>query len=276
MNDGKDFITGFIASIVGHIGLVVLFASVAGGWADFGKPIVYSVSLESGARVGGISQAPKEPDKKSIPTPPTEEKKKEEPQPELEKDPDAEVSIAEETPKPTPKSTPKATPKPTPKSTPKPKATPKPKPKATPKPKPKQPTLDDINKALEQAVKKYTGESTDAGGKGFGSTGGGGNGFGGGEQRPPEFFTYMKLLEADIKGGWRWHDPTAPLEARVCFRLSERGEISSLSVCSSSGDSKFDASVFRAVQKANPAPPPPPNVYKYFESVRITFTPQTY
>ena len=142
--------------------------------------------------------------------------------------------------------------------------------------KPKKQSLDDINKALERAVKKYTGESTDAGGEGFGSTGQGGRGFGGGETRPPEFFRYQQLLESHVKRGWRWHDPSIPLRASVCFRLAENGNMSDITLCTSSGDPKFDSSVFRAVQKANPAPVPPSNVYEFFRRVRITFTPQSF
>ncbi|MCB0328785.1 MAG: TonB family protein [Bdellovibrionales bacterium] len=289
MSDGREYFIGVIFSGFGHVGLFLLLSLVSGGFANFGAPIVYSVSIESGEKLGGIAQAPEDSKKNSIPTPaqkeqPKEQPVKEEPKPEE----DAEVVIPKEeakpTPNPTPKPTPKATPNPTPKATPQPKATPKPQPKATPKPQPKatpkpQPkkqTLDDINKALERAVKKYTGESTDAGGEGYGSTGRGGRGFGGGEQKPPEFFRYQEVLESEVKRGWRWHDPTAPLRASVCFNLSEAGQISNITLCSASGDPNYDSSVLRAVQKANPLPPPPATVAADFRQVRVTFEPHGY
>ena len=258
----------------------MIYAAV-GGLAGLGAPVVYSVTLESGSKLGGKSQAPKENAKKSVPTPDVPQpKKKEEPEPEPEVE-DAEVSIPKE--KPTPKEKPKPTPKkekpkPTPKKE-KPKEKPKVKPKPKPKPKatPKRKSINDIDKALERAVKKYAGESTNAGGEGYGSTGAGGRGYGGGELRPPEFFRYRDILESHIKSGWRWHDPNSSLRAAVCFSLSETGQLSSIRLCSSSRDQKFDGSVTRAVQKANPVPPPPPSVYRqYFRSVRITFTPQGY
>jgi colicin import membrane protein len=140
----------------------------------------------------------------------------------------------------------------------------------------KEPSLAEINSALERAVKKYTGESTDAGGKGYGSSGEGGQGFGGGQSRPPEFFQYQETLENFVKSGWAWHDPVASLKASVCFELASTGALLSVRLCNSSGDRKFDESVVRAVQKADPLPMPPAAVYEYFREVRMTFTPQLY
>ena len=291
--DSREYSYGMIGSVVGHILLAsVLWMLSEGGFRDFGAPIVYSVTLEGSDVRGGISQAPKD-EKPSIPTPPSrEESKREEHKKEVETEEsqekeveDAEVVIPAEPkekptpvkPKPSPKPKPtpekKATPKPTPKKapTPKKKSTPK------PKPKPKKMSSADIEKALERAVSKYSGESTNAGGTGYGSIGRGtGSGYGGGRQRPQAFFEYQALLERYVKRGWSWHDPTAPLRASVCFELSPRGEISGVRLCASSRDEKYDRSVARAVQKANPVPPPSPAVYQYFRSVRITFTPSIY
>ncbi|MCB0353948.1 MAG: TonB C-terminal domain-containing protein [Bdellovibrionales bacterium] len=282
MSDNRDFSYGFSVSLVGHIVLLYLLVSLGGdGNYHFGDEIVYSVTLEGSAKKGGESQVP---DKKSSQVAPPKkvaealDKVKAE---EEKAEKDAEVSLAKETPtpQPTPVPTPKATPKPTPKATPKPtpKSTPKPpppKPKATPvkKPLPKKVNIDE---ELQKAVQRYTGESTNAGGEGFGSVGGRqGKGFGGGELRPPAFFAYQKLLERFIRSGWRWHDPAAPLEARVCFRISPEGKLSDIALCGTSGNSQYDSSVLRAVAKADPVPAPPAEVYRFFEEVRMTFRPE--
>ncbi len=294
----RDQFIAFGISVLLHCGLLWVMLSVGQNHlSDFGAPIVYSVSIEGGEEKGGIAQAPEEEDKRPPPAKQVSEPEPEEAQPEEapeeseeeEAEPeeveDAEVSLAEPTAVPTPKPTPKPTavptkkptpkPKPTAKPTAKPKLTAKPKPTARPKPKPtRAPTLDEINKRIEQQVRKYTGESTDAGGSGFGSAGGGGQGRGGGITRPPEFFRYQTLLERHIKTGWRWHDTSRPLTARVCFRMAPDGGMREIRVCQSSGDTLFDTSVLRAVEKANPAPPPPESVYNFFSEVRLTFTPQ--
>jgi hypothetical protein len=74
--DGKDFQLGFAASAIGHVLVVMLFIAIGGGMGNFGAPIVYSVSIESGEKLGGISQAPKQNNTKSIPTAAVAEKKK--------------------------------------------------------------------------------------------------------------------------------------------------------------------------------------------------------
>lgn len=291
MFKGSDYQLGFAASLVGHLLIFLLFIGLGGGISNFGAPIVYSVSIESGAKRGAISQAPKQTKRKSVPTPSIKQPKKtaavkEKVTHAKEK---AEVALPKKSVKV------KATPVPVKVKPEKKKSTSKPKPpkkevvakssskkkqvvnkKKESSQKEKAPTLDEINSALERAVKKYTGESTDAGGKGYGSSGQGGNGFGGGESRPPEFFQYQELLEQYVKSGWAWHDPTAALKASVCFELSPEGGLISVRLCNPSGNRKYDESVVRAVQKADPVPPPPATVYKYFKEVRMTFSPQIY
>lgn len=294
-NRDRVYLFGFASSVLGHLALaiVVMFQGLGLG-SDFGKPIVYSVTIERGDKVGGIAQAPKKdksqiaPPKavqepiKSKPAPKKEvEEKKIESKTEPEPVEEPEVSIAEPTPAPTPAATPaptpESTPKPTPQSTPKPKATPKPAPKSTPKPAPKKLSAAEIDKRLQQAVQRYSGESTDAGGKGFGSVGGGERGgFGGGQVRPPEYFEYQGILMQFIKTGWRWHDRNSSLSARVCFEISPEGVLSEIRLCGASGNNTYDSSVLRAVQKANPVPPPPEGVYQYFREVRMSFSPVDY
>ena len=220
------------------------------------------------------------------------------------------------TQKPTPRATPKATPKPKVIETPIPEPTPKSTPVRTDQPiklrppgaepieaeeifpedsqiieeesyteeiisppiqAPRPKTLDEINRELAARVEQYTGESINAGGSGYGSVGGGRAGqYGGGQVRPPEFFRFQSILESHVKRGWRWHDSSASLRASVCFRIAPSGQLSQVRLCAPSGDRNFDSSVVRAVQKANPAPVPPRSVYHFFQSVRITFTPQAF
>jgi protein TonB len=235
-------------------------------------PVIYAVTLEGGMKLGGKQQTPK--DQRKVPIAPPKNVQELEKQNKIDPkiDPEAEVSLNPAKPKVTPTPKPKATP--IPKATPtKPKATPVPK--ATPKPTPKKPAPVDIDKELEKAVQRYSGESTDAGGKGFGAGRMGGRSMGGGELRPPEFFAYKRILEEHIRSGWNWPYADQNLATEIEFSLSPDGDISNLSIVVSSGSREFDDSVIRAVKKASPAPPPPVTVYdRYFREIRTKFSPQ--
>ena len=256
-----------LTSLVAHVTLA--FFALFGGWLSPGAiqpPVVYSITLEGGKTLGGMQQeektkkaAPAPPKKVSSATPKQEEKAVAK---EMKSAKDAEVSLAEKA-----KATPKPTPKPAAKATPPPKAKETPKPKSTP-------TTADINKKYESAMQRYLGESTDAGGKGFGAGRVGGNAMGGGVVRPPEFFRYKRVIEENIKSGWRWYDTQAALVAQITFRIAADGKLSDVELAASSGNSEFDASALRAVQKVTSLPPPPENVYQYFREVRMTFDPR--
>jgi len=131
----------------------------------------------------------------------------------------------------------------------------------------------EINSQYQQAMQRYLGESTDAGGKGFGGDGRGGKGMGGGLVRPPEWFLYKDLLESYIKRGWNWFDPTAALQTTVTFEISQAGEISNIKLLRSSGNAPYDESVLRAISKASPVPAPPPMFYNDFKFVELDFEP---
>jgi colicin import membrane protein len=279
-NDPDDYWNrSLTASVVGHliIGIIVIFGAFP-NWGELPEPVVYSISIEGGTSIGGKSQVAKD-DKKSPVAPvknvaapeeqETKEKAKPEKVPEKELAPeDAEVSIAEKKPTPVPKTTPvKATP--TPKKNDK-KPDPKDR-KATDKPKQKS-DGDELDKRLQAAMQRYTGESTDAGGKGFGAAKVGGQGMGGGEVRPPEFFAYERLLRSKVKEAWRWYGTNQAIITVVVFDIRPDGEVRNLRIDKSSGDESYDDSVYRAILKASPLPRPPESVYeKYFKSVRITF-----
>ncbi|TMA12671.1 MAG: TonB C-terminal domain-containing protein [Deltaproteobacteria bacterium] len=64
------------------------------------------------------------------------------------------------------------------------------------------------------------------------------------------------------------------LEVTVRFGIQENGEITGLKIVKRSGDPSYDDSVFRAVSKANPLPPPPESYRKDFMDVELTFRPK--
>lgn len=272
---------GFYSSLIGHgaIALIAIVCFAFGGFGDLPEPVIYSVTVEPGKALGGKSQLAKD-DKPSPITPvknvkaetaPEQKQEKQEEKPVEEKPAeDAEVSIAEK--KPTPQPSPKVTPKATPKVTPK--ATPASSTKSDSKSKEKS-DGDEVDKRLQAAMQRYLGDSTDAGGKGFGAARVGGSGMGGGEVRPPEFFRYRDLLLARIKEAWRWYDVNAAFITQIAFELAPDGTARNVRVVRSSGNSTFDESVVRAVMKASPFPAPPVSVYeKYFKSVTTTFDPR--
>ncbi|RMG42999.1 MAG: TonB family protein [Candidatus Dadabacteria bacterium] len=263
----EKFKIGVLLSTLLHISVALYILHQTGNFRKFAPPIVYSVTLEGGKKLGGISQAPKT--KKIIKAPPKKAKEPVQSRPQG-KAKDAEVSLKSKV---------------KPKKTPQPKTTVKAKKPLLKKPvkkpvakkvtKKKRPyPLEDLDKRLQEAIQRYTGESANAGGRGFGAARLGGRSMGGGEVRPPEFFAYKRLLENHIKAGWRWFDTSAALIAQVEFSISRDGQISDLRIISSSGNSNFDQSVLRAINKANPVPPPPEKVYKYFALVRMTFDPR--
>ena len=123
----------------------------------------------------------------------------------------------------------------------------------------------------EEAEGNYTGESANAGGEGFGAARLGGKGMGGGTLATAEFIAYRNALEEHIKGGWHWMESGKRLTAQVIMRISTTGVIEEVEVATSSGNSYFDDSVRRAVYKASPVPIPPSGLYEQFKEVRITF-----
>ncbi len=273
---------GFSLSVAAH--LVLAYILLVKVFPDFGEvppPMVYSISIEGGKNLGGMSQVPK--DNKPQPIAPMknvaaetqkEPEVKDKPEKEVKEEKpvdDAEVSVAEK--KPTPKPTPQATP---------PKA---PTAKATPAPQKKDVKADtkttkksdgeDTDKRLQAALQRYLGESSDGGGKGFGAAKVGGSAMGGGVVRPPEFFIYEKIVRSRIKEAWRWYDTNSTRITVIAFDIEPDGVIKNVKLVKTSGDSAYDESVLRAAMKASPLPPPPRSVYEqYFKSVRITFDPR--
>ena len=260
----NDFGVGLLLSCLGHILLVYLLVFyVVPRRPKLGQPVVYSITLEGGKTLGGISQVPTTEKKEPIAPPKNIEEpaRKEEPAT-SQADPKAEVSLSEKKAEPTAK--PQVKEKETEKAG---------KAKPTAKPTIKQPTAADINKQYQQAMQRYRGESADAGGRGFGAARLGGSGMGGGVLRPPEFFHYRDLLKATIKRGWRWYDTSAKLVAQVYFEIAPDGTITNVQILQGSGNREYDDSVVRAIYKASPVPAPPESVYQWFKEVRTEFEP---
>lgn len=222
---------------------------------------VYSVTVEAGSVIGGVSQVAKD-DKKSPLAPHKKvakeeksqkkeiaEKKEEKREKEKEK---AEISLKQKKEEQLKKEAEKK--------------------KAQAKK--ESDSAAEINKQLEKAMQRYKGESTDAGGKGFGAATFGGKGMGGGVLLPAEALAYRDTLKDKIKEGWRWYDTNAALVTTVTFDIAPNGDLSQVSVSTSSGNREFDDSVLRAIFKASPVPAPPEKVYQYFKRVRMVFDPR--
>lgn len=279
-NSNQVYRTGFVLSLLGHgVLAAILFFKILPDFGDLPEPVVYSISIEGGKSLGGVAQVPK--DNKPSPIAPVKnvaastqqeaqplkEQPKVEPKKE-EKVEDAEVSIAEKTPTPKPV----ATKAPTPKATP---TTLKKVDVKNPAKVTKKSDGEELDKSYQAAMQRYLGESTDAGGKGFGAARVGGSAMGGGVVRPPEFFIYEKIVRSKIKEAWRWYDSNSSLITVIAFEIEPDGVIKGVRLVKSSGDSSYDDSVLRAAIKASPLPPPPESVYEqYFKSVRITFDPR--
>lgn len=259
------FTFGIVFSAVAHLfcaGLFVFF--LQGNPSNLAEPEVYSISIESGQNLGGISQVPKDESRSPVVPPKAQVPTAVETAAPLPTN-DAEVSLA--TPVPTARPNPTAIPKATPRATP--------KPTKGPTPTPRPPTKAETDRDYQKLMQRYLGESAQAGGKGFGAARQGGEkGMGGGTLRPPEFFRYRDLLEAYVKGGWRWVGAETNLRARVVFDIAPDGTVSNVRIVEGSGNQDFDDSILRAVYKASPVPKPPDTVYEFFKQVRIEFKPE--
>jgi len=233
---------------------------------------VYSVSIEGGSKLGGHSQVPEEKDfsKKTV----VEEKPREK-EPvitEAEKE-KLKNTLQEDISAPAPTLAP--SPKPTKPPTPKPVKTPAKKPSPTPTPR-TEPKIK-IDSDYDTILKRYLGESTDAGGEGIGAGRiSSEKGLGGGILKDPVWLKYRNTVLEILRNNWIWQDKQSNLQAVISFRVAPDGKISQVVLETSSGNSAFDSSCLNAVAKSNPLPPPPQQYYKDFEFLRITFAPKLF
>jgi colicin import membrane protein len=86
---------------------------------------------------------------------------------------------------------------------------------------------------------------------------------------------YKSEVTSRIKDNWTYAVTTASrkdLEATVTLKVKEDGTILESAFKKKSGDSIFDQSVLKAVEKSNPLPPFPEGYRKSYEEFEINFT----
>ena len=284
-SERSQYSVALATSLVGHVLMAILLLGSFNTAANFSSGIVYSVTLEGGKQIGGLAQLAQS-EKQTVLAPPknvsetseeleTKKPAQETKEPEV-KPEEAEVSLAEKRKEEERKRLDqervdqerrKAEEQKKKQEEENRRKADEAKRKATAQP-------ADISKDYQKALQRYLGESTEAGGKGFGAAKLGGNGMGGGVLRPPEFFTYRQILRNRVKSGWNWFDTSAALMAIVRFRIAEDGTISNVRIVQSSGNREYDDSVLRGVYKASPVPAPPASVYEFFRDVSMNFDPR--
>ncbi|HOJ51014.1 MAG TPA: energy transducer TonB [Syntrophales bacterium] len=95
---------------------------------------------------------------------------------------------------------------------------------------------------------------------------------GGGDENA--FHAYLRLMWERIRGGWVLPPGLFPQdrwEAVVNLRVLRSGKLMDVKLEKSSGNAYFDRSVLRAVQKADPLPPFPPDLHEDAIEVGIRF-----
>ena len=107
---------------------------------------------------------------------------------------------------------------------------------------------------------------------GSGPVGAGGEGKGGGGQLVGlDFLAYRQAVITTIKGQWTNVFARPGLVAKVRFEIAPDGGVSDVRLEQSSGNSAYDLSAIRAVQHANPLPPPPAHYANDFREFLIEF-----
>jgi TonB family protein len=230
-----------------------------------------------------VEPAVKLPSLEKPPTP-TPEAKKPEPKPEPKpveaktpEPPKPEPKVEQKTPEP-PKAA-QATAKPT--APPKPVGEAKPAPETKPAGKPggKPEGAADGGDAYAAAADKWRVKGATGGGGGLAGTdtspgplGTPGYGGGGGGQVVGfEFLAYQQRVVTTVKSVWTNAAPRPGLVAKVRFQIAPNGDVSGVRMEQSSGDGVFDGSALRAVQRANPLPPPPARYVNEFRDFVIEF-----
>jgi len=211
------------------------------------------------------------------------------------------VTIPEKPPEPKPESKPEPKPEPKPKPEAKPPEPPKPAPAARPpeppapraeaKPAAKAPATkppaagakpgspagreeSPRRDAYAAAAERWRSRAGGLGGTdtGSGPIGAGGEGKGGGGQLVGlDFMVYRQAVITTIKAQWTNVFARPGLVAKVRFEIAPDGAVSDVRLEQSSGNSAYDLSAVRAVQHANPLPPPPARYASEFHEFLIEF-----
>jgi colicin import membrane protein len=106
----------------------------------------------------------------------------------------------------------------------------------------------------------------------------GGTGSGGGGKRALEQIDIYKIeIAFQIQKNWAFSTQLAgdqkDLEARLLIKIMSQGEIREIDFETKSGNTYFDESAYKAVQKSNPLPPLPKGYRRPFFIVGLRFTP---
>jgi len=302
LESGQSFRGGYIVSLGAHalIGLWLLFGPGSSASSTLAPTVVYTVTIEGGDRIGGISQVPiKEPTKKVLPniqeplpvqekpinekpikekTAPLEQPSVIEEQKLAEEKKNKEIKEQEKKLTEAKLAEKKLEEKKLEEKKLKEELAQADKEKADQEKKNDKEKKDKEKKErdarLEKAIKNatnYTGESANAGGQGLGAARAGGKGMGGGTPASMEFILYRNALEQHIKSGWRWPPTAERYQAQVDFTILQDGTVQNVRVSATSGNASFDDSALRAVYKASPVPVPPADLYEQFQKARMTF-----
>lgn len=173
-------------------------------------------------------------------------------------------------PKPAPKPEPKPKPKPEPKSKPEPKPAPKPEPKPEPKPAPKpepkppRPSQQELAEAARQEAARKAAEEQAARAAAASAE---------------LAASYASLIQQTVERRWS-RPPSARngMEVLLSIQLIPTGEVVSVSVLRSSGDTAFDRSAIAAVERAGNFPElknlPPREFEQNFRRFRLLFRPE--
>lgn len=138
-----------------------------------------------------------------------------------------------------------------------------------------QAALDRIKDRTKTREKKQKASEVNPGsGEDEGAVTVGKGGRGGGIIKGVEFLIYRNRMLYLIRERWTWMGKRSDLEVTVRFGIQGSGDIVGLKILQASGDPSFDDSVFRAVRKASPLPPPPESYRKDFMDVELTFRPK--
>ncbi|HEV8716560.1 MAG TPA: cell envelope integrity protein TolA [Candidatus Binatia bacterium] len=147
------------------------------------------------------------------------------------------------------------------------------------------PSAEERDKQIASAIEKIKGkvqgkEKDSAGNQPGGSSSpvsgsgpttlGGAPGQGGdGIVRGLEFIMYTEQVKRRVKESWIVTEKKPGLTATVRFGVQPDGEVFAIELVKRSGDRAFDESVVRAVNKANPLPPPPQTYQQEFATQKV-------
>lgn len=292
--DSFAFFVGYMLSFIGHmlavvLAIFILEKSSAGAM----QPVeIFSVTLEGGKNLGGISQVPSKDFKPprvmplaSEPSGTPEDKKTQEALKESDKkltEPsvvdDPAKLLAEQKKKEEEAKKKEAQERERKAAEEKKKKIEEDEKRAAEEKKKEELAKKEREKKFEEAIRRarqrstYEGESANAGGEGFGAAKLGGSGMGGGTLESIEFIQYRNALEQHIKAGWHWIPGGPRLSAQVRVMIFPSGELlRQPEITASSGRDDFDASVVRAVNNAAPVPAPPAALVERFKEFTITF-----